>query len=164
MASNHPAVPNVAADGVWRPDATVATIVERDGRFLFVEERVRGRLVLNQPAGHLEPGESLVAAAVRETLEETGWIVRPQALVGIYQWTSRRDGASFLRFTFCAEALRQLADAVLDVGIERVLWLTRDELEARGAQARSPLVARGVDDWLAGRRLPLEALQCILDG
>lgn len=164
MSSNAPARSRPDPDGIWRPDATVATIVERDGRFLFVEERVRGRLVLNQPAGHLEPGESLVAAAVRETLEETGWIVRPQALVGIYQWTSPADGAAFLRFTFCAEALRQLADAVLDVGIERVLWLTRDELEARGAQARSPLVARGVDDWLAGRRLPLEALQCILDG
>lgn len=161
MASNHPADPNVAADGIWRPDATVATIVERDGRFLFVEERVRGRLVINQPAGHLEPGEALVDAAARETLEETGWIVRPQALVGIYQWTSRHDGASFLRFTFCADAVEQLAGAILDRGIERVLWLSRAELEARREHARSPLVARGVDDWLAGRRIPLDSLQCV---
>lgn len=161
MASTHPADPNPAADPIWRPDATVATIVERDGRFLFVEERVRGRLVLNQPAGHLEPGEALVDAAARETLEETGWIVRPQALVGIYQWTSPHDGASFLRFTFCAEAVEQLAGAILDHGIERVLWLTRAELESRRESARSPLVARGVDDWLAGRRLPLDSLQCL---
>jgi 8-oxo-dGTP pyrophosphatase MutT (NUDIX family) len=152
---------NPPGDAIWRPDATVATIVERDGRFLFVEERVRGRLVLNQPAGHLEPGESLVDAAARETLEETGWVVRPHCLVGIYQWTSPDDGAAVLRFAFGAEVVEQRTGAVLDHGIERVLWLARDELESRRAQARSPLVARGVDDWLAGRRIPLQALQCV---
>jgi 8-oxo-dGTP pyrophosphatase MutT (NUDIX family) len=161
MANEAAAPSNPPGAAIWRPDATVATIVERDGCFLFVEERVRGRMVLNQPAGHLEPGETLVEAAARETLEETGWVVRPRCLVGIYQWTSPDDGAAFLRFTFGAEAIEQRAGAVLDHGIVRVLWLSRAELEARHAQARSPLVARGVDDWLAGRRIALDVLQCV---
>lgn len=161
MANEAAAPSNPPGDAIWRPDATVATIVERDGRFLFVEERVRGRLVLNQPAGHLEPGETLVEAAARETIEETGWVVRPHCLVGIYQWTSPGDGGAFLRFAFGADVVEQRTDAVLDHGIERVLWLSRAELESRRAHTRSPLVARGVDDWLAGRRITLDVLQCV---
>jgi hypothetical protein len=87
---------------IWKPDVTVAAIVERDGRYLFIEERVRGQLVLNQPAGHLEAGESLVDALVRETLEESGWRVQPSGLVGIYLWTSPVDGVSFMRVTLAA--------------------------------------------------------------
>lgn len=141
-----------------RPAVTVAAVVERDGRFLFVEERVRGALVINQPAGHLDPGETLVHAAVRETLEETGWHVAPRALVAIHQWCSPEDGAEFVRFTFDAEPLSFDPDRVLDEGIVQALWLDRDELLARSARLRSPLVLRALDDWLAGRRVPLAAI------
>jgi 8-oxo-dGTP pyrophosphatase MutT (NUDIX family) len=145
---------------VWRPDVTVATIVERDGRFLVVEERIRGELVVNQPAGHLEPDESLAHAAVRETLEETGWSVELTELVGIYQWTRPEDGWQVLRVTFAAQPRSHDPARVLDAGIERALWLTRAEIAA--ARVRSPLVLRNVDDWLAGRRLPLDAIQTLV--
>ena len=115
----------VLANDVWRPDVTVAVVVERDGRFLLVEERVRGALVVNQPAGHLEPGESLQDAAVREALEETGWRVALTRLVAVYLWPSPDDGLSYLRFTFAADAIAPVDGAQLDTGIERVLWLER---------------------------------------
>jgi len=144
------------AGTIWRPDVTVATIVARDDRFLIVEELVRGELVLNNPAGHLEPDESLPAAALRETCEETGWSVELDHLVGIYQWRSD-TGGHFLRFTFAATALQHDALQALDTGIVRALWLTRAEIAADAARLRSPMVLRGIDDWLAGRRLPLSA-------
>jgi 8-oxo-dGTP pyrophosphatase MutT (NUDIX family) len=109
------------ADAIWRPDVTVATIVARDGRFLVVEENVRGELLLNQPAGHLEPNESLLTAARRETLEETGWSVELEHLVGVYQWRSE-SGDHFLRFTFAARALHHDAQQPLDDGIVRAVW------------------------------------------
>ena len=146
------------ASAVWRPDVTVATIVARDGRFLVVEECVRGEHVLNQPAGHLENGESLATAACRETLEETGWSVELRHLVGVYQWLSG-SGETFVRFTFAAEALHHDAGRPLDDGILRALWLTRDEIAA--GRPRSPMVLRGIDDWLAGQRLPLAAVQAL---
>lgn len=142
----------------FRPDITVATVVENDGRFLIVEERVRGRLVLNQPAGHLEADESLQQAALRETLEETAWQVELRALLGIYQWCAP-DGTEFLRFAFYAIPLAAHPGRRLDRGIERALWLDRGELVARSAELRSPLVLRAVDDALAGIRLPLSAVQ-----
>jgi 8-oxo-dGTP pyrophosphatase MutT (NUDIX family) len=142
---------------IWRPDVTVATIVPRDGRFLLVEEVVRGELVLNQPAGHLEPDESLLDAGRRETLEETGWDVELTALVGIYQWANG-NGSHFLRFTFAAKPIQYDPQRHLDDGIVRALWLTREEIAAEHARLRSPMVQRGVDDWLAGKRLPLDAL------
>lgn len=144
---------------VWRPDVTVATIVPRDGRFLVVEERIRGELVVNQPAGHLEPDESLAHAARRETLEETGWTVELTDLVGVYQWTRPEDGWQILRVTFAARPVSHDPGRVLDSGIERALWLTRGEIAA--ARARSPLVLRNIDDWLGGRRLPLDAIQML---
>ncbi len=143
---------------IWRPHVTVATVVERDGRFLLVEEDVRGRIVLNQPAGHLDPDESLHAAAVRETLEETAWMVRLTCLLGVQQWASP-SGRQFVRFTFGAEALRHDAARALDNGILRVLWLGRDEIAAVAARLRSPMVLASVDDWLAGRRLPLDTIR-----
>jgi len=142
----------------WAPHVTVATIVVRDGRLLLVEERIDGRDVLNQPAGHLEPGESLLQAAVRETLEETGWDVTPTGLVGVYQWKAP-DGTDFLRFTFTADALAHHPGRPLDAGIMRALWLSPSELEQRRADLRSPLVWQGVADHLAGHRLPLSALK-----
>ena len=139
-----------------RPAATVATIVVRDGAFLLVEEETRSGVRLNQPAGHLEAGETLVAAAVRETLEETGYHVNPTALVGIYRWHAPETGATFLRFAFAGEVLGHDAERTLDDGILRALWLPYDELAARHAMHRSPLVLRCVDDFRAGSRRPLD--------
>ncbi|MBA3485852.1 MAG: NUDIX hydrolase [Lysobacter sp.] len=148
----------------WQPDVTVATIVVRDGCLLIVEETVGGQLVLNQPAGHLEPDESLIQAALRETLEETGWEVRLTAFVGAYQWKApaQADGSQgrhFLRFAFAAEPVQHDAQRPLDDGIVRALWLTPAELEAEHARHRSPLVWRAVTDFLAGRRHPLDLVQ-----
>lgn len=144
-----------------RPVVTVATVVEREGRFLYVEERIRGQLVINQPAGHLDPGESLVEAAIRETLEETAWQVRPEALVAIYQWHNPHDHGDVVRFTFAAAPLHELPGRSLDVGIERALWLDREELIAQGHRLRSPLVLRSLEDYLAGIRIPLSAMRTV---
>lgn len=149
---------------VWQPDVTVATVAVRDGRLLCVEERVAGCLVINQPAGHLEPGESLLQAAVRETREETGWNVRLTHLVGSYQWQApvAADGSGgrhFLRFAFAAEPLNLLPDATLDEGIVRALWLAPDGLLAQAARHRSPLVWKVVADYLGGSRYPLSLVQ-----
>ncbi len=142
----------------WQPDVTVATVVVRDGRLLVVEETVGGARVLNQPAGHLEPDESLFDAALRETLEETGWDVELTAFIGAYQWKSPVDGRHFLRMAFAAEPLLHHAGRALDEGIIQALWLTPGELQAESARHRSPLVWRAVEDFLAGRRFPLQAL------
>jgi len=138
-----------------RPAVTVATVVERDGLFLLVEEETRTGRKLNQPAGHLEPAETLPQAAARETLEETGWRVVPTALVGVYRWQSGDSGATFVRFSFAGDAQEYDAGRSLDAGILRALWLSYDELAARQADHRSPLVMRCVDDYRAGKRWPL---------
>lgn len=143
----------------WQPDVTVATVVVREGRLLLVEETVSGARVINQPAGHLEPDESLPQAALRETLEETGWEVALTAFIGAYQWTSPRDGRHFLRLAFAADPVRHHPDRPLDEGIVQALWLSPAELAAQSARHRSPLVWRVVEDYLAGRRLPLDSLQ-----
>lgn len=144
----------------WQPDVTVATVVVRGGRLLCVEEHANGRgLVLNQPAGHLEPDEGLAEAALRETLEETGWDVRLTAFVGAYQWRAPETDRHYLRFAFMAEPLLHHPERRLDEGIERALWLTPAELQAERARHRSPLVWRAVADALGGRRQPLSVLQ-----
>lgn len=143
---------------IWRPDVTVAAVVEQNGRFLFIEERVRGRLVLNQPAGHLEVGESLVEAVCRETLEESAWEVEATHLVGIYQWTSPDDGVGFMRFAFAAQGVQQ-HPRPLDQGIERTVWLTASELMQHAVPMRSPLVSVCVRDYLAGERHSFEILR-----
>lgn len=148
---------NSSASSVWKPDVTVATVVARNGRFLVVEERVRGELVLNQPAGHLEPDESLAEAARRETMEETGWTVELEHFLGVYQWSSG-PADHFVRFAFSARPLAHDAQLPLDEGIVRALWLTREEIAAGNSRPRSPMVLRCIDDWLAGMRLPLAAL------
>ncbi|NOT89790.1 MAG: NUDIX hydrolase [Lysobacter sp.] len=143
----------------WQPDVTVATVVVADGRLLCVEERVGGRLVINQPAGHLEPDESLLEAALRETREETGWDVRLTAFLGAYQWKAPETGRHYLRFAFAAEPERHDPTRPLDEGIVQALWLTPDELLAAREHHRSPLVWQVVADHLAGRRSPLTVLQ-----
>ena len=142
-----------------RPAVTVATIVERDGAFLLVEEETRRGLRLNQPAGHLEWGESLLAAAVRETLEETAWRVAPAALVGVYRWEAPDNGQTFIRFAFAATALDEEPGRRLDDGIVRALWLPYAEIAARPDSLRSPLVLRCLDDYRAGRRIALDHVQ-----
>jgi 8-oxo-dGTP pyrophosphatase MutT (NUDIX family) len=147
----------------WQPDVTVATVVVREGRLLMVEEDVQGRRVLNQPAGHLEPDESLFAAALRETFEETGWRVRLTAFVGAYQWQAplAADGSGgrhYLRLAFAADPVEHDAGQALDEGIVRALWMTPSELQDDQARHRSPLVWRVAEDFLAGRRFPLDAL------
>ncbi len=142
----------------WTPHVTVATVVVRDGHLLLVEERIDGRDVLNQPAGHLEPGESLAAAAVRETLEETGWAVRLSAFIGVYQWTAP-DGTAFLRFAYAAEPVSHDPARPLDEGILRALWLSPADLQAEHARLRSPLVWEVVADYLGGQRHPLSIVR-----
>ncbi|QSX77558.1 NUDIX hydrolase [Agrilutibacter solisilvae] len=143
----------------WQPDVTVATVVVSDGRLLVVEEAVAGQCVINQPAGHLEPDESLVEAALRETREETGWDVRLTAFVGAYQWKAPESGRHYLRFAFAAEPVSHDPGRALDDGIIRALWLTPAELKAEAGRHRSPLVWQVAADFLAGRRYPLDMLQ-----
>jgi 8-oxo-dGTP pyrophosphatase MutT (NUDIX family) len=143
----------------YAPRVTVAAIVERDGRFLVVEELIDGARVWNQPAGHLDPDESLVAAVIREMREETGYRFVPEGLVGIYLWR-RDDGLAFLRHVFAGRVVGEPAHE-RDAEILGVHWRTRDELAAPDAPVRSPLVLRCVDDWRAGLRFPLAVLRTI---
>ena len=144
----------------WQPDVTVATVVVRDGRLLMVEERAQGTLVFNQPAGHLEPDESLSEAALRETREETGWDVKLTAFIGAYQWKAETS-RHFLRFAFAAEPVAHDPARALDEGIVQALWMTPAELQEQQARHRSPLVWQVVQDYLGGRRSPLSTLQHI---
>ncbi len=141
----------------WLPHVTVATVIEKQGRFLMVEESIHGRLILNQPAGHLNQGETLVDAAVRETLEETGWHVRVDHLIEIAQWTSPNSGTHFVRACFAGSALDQEPGASLDDGIVRALWMRRDEVEQNAQRLRSPLVLQHIDHYISGKRFSLEA-------
>jgi 8-oxo-dGTP pyrophosphatase MutT (NUDIX family) len=141
---------------IWKPSVTVAAVIERGGKFLFVEERIDGRLVLNQPAGHLDPGESLVAACRREVLEETAHGFEPRSLIGVYRWHYAAKDVTFLRFCFAGEVSSQDATRKLDKEIVRLHWLTPAELAARKTDHRSPLVAKCVADFVGGRRFPLD--------
>ena len=142
---------------IWRPSVTVAAILEQDGRFLFVEEVQDGRRVLNQPAGHLDPGETLLAACKREVLEETAHRFEPTGLVGIYRWHYQPADVTFLRFCFSGKMLG-VENSPLDKEIVALHWLTPPELKERAAMHRSPLVQQCMDDFLAGRRFPLDIL------
>jgi 8-oxo-dGTP pyrophosphatase MutT (NUDIX family) len=143
----------------WKPSVTVAAVVARDDRFLLVEEETTDGVRLNQPAGHLDPGETLVQAAAREALEETAHRFTPTALLGVYVARSvPAQGApvTYVRFAFTGELGEAEAGRALDDGILRVLWLSADELRARRPEHRSPLVMQCVDDYLGGRRFPLD--------
>ena len=145
----------------WQPHITVAAVIERDHRFLMVEENCGGAIVINQPAGHLEQNESLVEAVIRETLEETAWHINPTDIIGIYQWTNDDDQHTFIRIGFTGECFAHDPARRLDHGIIRALWLTREELEEQTCRLRSPMVMQCVEDYLAGRRYPLELLSKI---
>ena len=142
----------------FHPHATVACIAERHGRFLMVREPVRGNMVLNQPSGHLEDGESLMEAVIRETREETRWGFMPQGLVGVYRWRIQDGSMTFLRVCFHGQVTEHDENLSLDPAIDSVHWLTADQLRARSAQCRSPMVLTCLEDYLAGKRYPLELL------
>jgi 8-oxo-dGTP pyrophosphatase MutT (NUDIX family) len=153
---------NVTPSERWRPSVTVAAIVEQDGRYLLVEEHTPEGLMLNNPAGHLDPGESPQQGVVREALEETARVFTPTALVGVYLSRfvrpARGEDVTYLRFAFCGTVGPVLAGRALDHGIERTLWLTADEVRASVACHRSPLLLRCIEDHIAGRRYPLDLL------
>ena len=151
-----------SASSVWCPHVTVACVVACGERYLMVEEEVDGRLVYNQPAGHLDEGEDLVHAAVRETLEESGWTVEPEHFLGVHQWRSTEHGEGVVRFSFAARPVSHEPERPLDKGVRRALWLTRAEIAALDGRLRSPMVLQSIDTWLAGRRYPLDMLRSLL--
>ena len=142
---------------IWLAHSSVATIVEHNGRFLMVEERDGDALVFNQPAGHLDEGETLFTAAVRETLEETGWDVELTHLLGLYHYPAP-NGVTYIRHCFAAKPLRHLPDRELDTPIVAAHWLTAGEIMAPGFAARSPIVQRCLQDYLDGQRYPLAVI------
>lgn len=141
----------------WYPHLTVATIIERDGRFLMIEELSDGLRVINQPAGHVEQGETLIEAAVRETLEETAWQVELQSITGFYLYTSPHNGITYFRCCFNGVAITHTNNP-LDEGIIGAKWLTLEELKSAEDKLRSPLVLKCLDDYHNGQRLPLESI------
>ena len=143
---------------IWRPSVTVAAVIERGGKFLFVEEMQEGRRVLNQPAGHLDPDETLIAACSREVMEETANRFEPTGLIGIYRWYYKPADVTFLRFCFSGSVFEFDGSRPLDKEIVALHWLTPAELKAKSPMHRSPLVQECLDDYLAGRNFPLTVL------
>jgi 8-oxo-dGTP pyrophosphatase MutT (NUDIX family) len=146
----------------WTPSVTVAALIENEGRFLLVEERTSDGLRLNNPAGHLEPGESPADGVIRETLEETGRVFIPSHIVGVYlsrfQRTTTRQDVTYVRFTFAGTVSAEQSGWLLDEGIVRALWMTADEIRASREHHRSPLLLRGLDDYLQGIKYPLSLI------
>lgn len=142
----------------WSPHVTVATIVEQDNRYLMVYEESDGRKVFNQPAGHLDPDETLVDAAIRETLEETGWTVALTGVVGVNLYTAPGNGITYFRTTFIGEAISHDQYRKLDTGIIEAIWLTYEELLERRDQMRSPMTLQIIEDYRSGRRFPLNVV------
>ncbi len=142
----------------WAPHVTVATIIQRNNRFLMVYEEVDGKKVYNQPAGHLDPGETLQQAAIRETLEETGWTVKLTGVVGINLYVALSNGVTYLRTTFIADAISQDITQPLDTGIIEAVWLTFEEIIARKEHLRSPMTLQIIEDYRAGKNFPLRVI------
>ena len=140
------------------PEITVAAITETDGRFLVVEERINQRLVFNQPAGHVERGESLLSAVIREVREETAWRFEPKSLIGVYLWRSPESGVTTMRFAFSGTVDDHQSAQPLDHGIIGTHWLSRTDLQEREQRLRSPLVLRCIHDYLEGKRQPIASV------
>lgn len=147
------------SDRIWKPNVTVAAVIEREGRFLLVEEETDMGIRFNQPAGHLDEGESLVEAVAREALEETAWHFVPKFLVGIYQWRRPQGDITYLRFAFGGELAGFEPDRTLDTGILRAVWMSPEEIAAGRERHRSPLIMQCVADYQAGARFPLELIR-----
>lgn len=148
---------------VWKPHVTVAAVIEREGRFLLVEERTGNGLKFNQPAGHLEENESLLDAVRREVYEETAWQFEPEALISIQLWRRNPKQPSYLRYCFTGHCHSHNPHQSLDDGIIAAHWLSQDEINARAKRMRSPLVQIAVEEYLRGERYPLNLLQSYLD-
>ena len=148
---------------VWKPHVTVAAIIEHNQRFLLVEEETDQGLAFNQPAGHLEPGESLIDAIKREVNEETAWEFTPEAVTSIQLWRKNPDFPSFLRVCFIGQCHNHQAKQQLDDGIIATHWLTHAEITAKKSQLRSPLVLTTIEQYLSGERYPLSLLKTFLD-
>jgi 8-oxo-dGTP pyrophosphatase MutT (NUDIX family) len=146
---------------VWTPRATVAAVIERDGKFLMVEEPADSGTVFNQPAGHLEKNESLLQAVIREVNEETAWQFTPEYILGFYQWQHPSGEKTYMRTTYVGRVDNHRPEQTLEDGILRACWMTRDELVERTEQLRSPMVLQCIDDYLGGARYPLELYQCL---
>lgn len=147
---------------IWKPHATVAAIIERNKRFLMVEELIQGQRLFNQPAGHLEPDESLLDAVVRETREETAWQFNAEAVTGIYLWKHPDNGETFLRIAFCGQCSNHDPQQALDEGILQAPWMSRDEVYQQRQNLRSPMVINCIDDYIAGKRYPLDLVNDIV--
>lgn len=143
---------------IWKPNVTVAAVLEQDGKFLLIEEETAHGLRFNQPAGHWEPGETLEAGTAREVLEESGYDFAPEHLIGIYRWPTPDGATTYLRFAYCGKILAHHPERPLDSGIVRAVWMTLDEIRATQERHRSPLILRCVEDYLAGKRYPLELI------
>lgn len=142
----------------WYPHVTVATVIEDQGRYLLVEEYAEGKLVFNQPAGHLEQNETLLEAALRETLEETAWSVEIQGVLGISLYVAPSNGITYCRNCFFGKPLRHNPELKLDTGIERAVWLSYEEIVALGPRLRSPMVVKTIDQYRSGHRYPLSVI------
>ncbi len=143
----------------WVPHITVATIVEQDGKFLCVEEARSGKVVINQPAGHVERGESILDAAVRETLEETAYLVEPEHFIALQHWHKPYSHDTYFRILIAAKLIRHVPEQTLDSGIVQAVWLSPDELIRRKLQLRSPVVYTSVENYLNGEKYPLSLLK-----
>lgn len=143
----------------WKPNVTVAAIIERGGLFLMVEEETPDGLQFNQPAGHLDEGESLITACARETLEETAWHFAPTQLIGIYQWPRPQGDITYLRFAFSGTLGTHDQNRTLDTGIVRAVWMTPEEIKTTQNRHRSPLIWQCVTDYLEGQRFPLSIIR-----
>lgn len=147
----------------WKPNVTVSAVVCRDERFLLVEEDADGEIVFNQPSGHLERGETLLAAVRREVLEETGWEFQPESIIGVYLYPKPGSEITYLRFCFYGHCIGHDPGGTPEPGIIRVVWLLRDEVERLGSRLRSPMVLRCIDDYLAGKSFSLDLINPMID-